>query len=95
MIDKLREWWSEVCWDLQGMYEMIGTSIIVIAVLAIIVWGTFAFTYKISEPLREAYTECLDAGYSEVQCSANGYYCVGIRDGNTVTILVDELETGE
>jgi len=43
------------------------------------------------ERFQAAQNKCLAAGYSEVKPTTTDWYCVGIRDGNTVTVKVEDL----
>ncbi len=35
---------------------------------------------------------CIENGYTEARRITSGTYCIGVRDGDTVTIPIDELD---
>lgn len=51
----------------------------------------YGFAYKVNSPYRVNLGLCLDAGYNETVKAESGWYCIGIRGGNTVTIKVEDL----
>ena len=43
------------------------------------------------DTLNEAKQKCLERGYPGVEYAGRKFYCVGIRDGNSVVVPLEDL----
>jgi hypothetical protein len=61
---------------------------IIIILLTGVIWVLFD-----SLSLRsEAWNTCMRHGYHTMESSADGYRCFGIKDGNSYSVLVGDLD---
>jgi len=60
-------------------------AILLVAVLAIAIYSSV-----MTHQARNALSVCLGENYPEVEYAHGEWYCIGIRDGSSVTVLVSE-----
>ena len=87
-MNKIERWWRGVDWDEVGGWI---TIIIFIAICILIVYVITDSIGTALEEYRIAKDTCLLNGYPEIEYSNGVYYCVGMREGESVVIRVEEL----
>ena len=80
---------------MEGMrfdWQMVATIVVAMVVALLVSYALTAYTVRFDNWRRR----CMEAGYSEVEVVRDGwrsvYYCVGLRDGNTVSVRVEDLD---